>query len=85
MTIEARLTVATQLVREAGDLAAGFFARCATLTRETKGPQELRQYRRPRGRDADPHAPGRGLSSGWFSREGERGRGGRALLGRRSD
>ena len=41
MTIEARLTVATQLVREAGDLAAGFFARCATLTRETKGPQDF--------------------------------------------
>ena len=41
MTIEARLTVATQLIREAGDLAAGFFARCVSLTRETKGPQDF--------------------------------------------
>ena len=41
MTIEARLTVATQLIREAGNLAAGFFARRATLTRETKGPQDF--------------------------------------------
>jgi myo-inositol-1(or 4)-monophosphatase len=41
MTIEARLTVATQLVREAGGLAAGYFARRATLTRETKGPQDF--------------------------------------------
>jgi fructose-1,6-bisphosphatase/inositol monophosphatase family enzyme len=41
MTIEARLAVATQLIREAGDLAAGFFARRETLTRETKGPQDF--------------------------------------------
>jgi len=41
MTIDARLAFATQLVREAGDLAAGFFARRATLTRETKGPQDF--------------------------------------------
>jgi myo-inositol-1(or 4)-monophosphatase len=41
MTIEARLAVATRLIREAGDLAAGFFARRETLTRETKGPQDF--------------------------------------------
>ena len=41
MTLEDRLSVATQLIREAGDLAAGFFARRATLTRETKGPQDF--------------------------------------------
>ena len=41
MPIKARLAVATQVVREAGDLAAGFFARRATLTRETKGPQDF--------------------------------------------
>ena len=41
MTIEARLAVATQLIREAGDLAAGFFERRETLTRETKGPQDF--------------------------------------------
>jgi len=41
MTIETRLTVATRLIREAGDLAAGYFARRATLTRETKGPQDF--------------------------------------------
>ena len=39
MTIEARLAVATRLIGEAGDFAAGFFARRETLTRETKGPQ----------------------------------------------
>src|ERR1700730_10666092 len=41
MTINARLAVATPLIREAGDLAAGFFARRETLTRETKGPQDF--------------------------------------------
>jgi len=41
MTIEARLTVATSLIREAGELAAGYFARRASLTRETKGPQDF--------------------------------------------
>ena len=41
MTIETRLTVATRLIREAGDLAAGYFARRAALTRETKGPQDF--------------------------------------------
>ncbi|HWZ67204.1 MAG TPA: hypothetical protein VNW89_05215 [Stellaceae bacterium] len=40
MTIEARLTTATAVIREAGDLAAGYCARRAALTRETKGPQE---------------------------------------------
>jgi myo-inositol-1(or 4)-monophosphatase len=41
MTITARLAVATPLIREAGDLAAGYFARRETLTRETKGPQDF--------------------------------------------
>src|ERR1700730_13320917 len=41
MTINARLAVATPLIREAGDLAAGYFARRETLTRETKGPQDF--------------------------------------------
>ena len=41
MTIEARLAVATQLIGEAGDLAAGYFARRATLTRERKGTQDF--------------------------------------------
>jgi myo-inositol-1(or 4)-monophosphatase len=41
MMIEARLAVATQLIREAGELAAGYFAHRATLTRETKGPQDF--------------------------------------------
>src|SRR5215471_9965604 len=41
MTIEARLTTATHLIREAGDAAAGYFSRRAALTRETKGPQDF--------------------------------------------
>ena len=41
MTIHARLAVATHLIHEAGDLAAGYFARRETLTRETKGPQDF--------------------------------------------
>ena len=41
MTIEARLTFTTQLIREAGELAAGYFAHRATLMRETKGPQDF--------------------------------------------
>ena len=41
MTIEARLAVATPLIREAGELAAGYFAHRATLTREIKGPQDF--------------------------------------------
>src|SRR5215471_4683072 len=41
MTIEARLTTATHLIREAGDAAAGYFSRSAALTRETKGPQDF--------------------------------------------
>jgi len=41
MTIEARLATATAVIREAGDLAAGYFARRAPLTRETKGPQDF--------------------------------------------
>jgi fructose-1,6-bisphosphatase/inositol monophosphatase family enzyme len=41
MTIEARLAFATQLIREAGELAVGYFAHRATLMRETKGPQDF--------------------------------------------
>jgi myo-inositol-1(or 4)-monophosphatase len=41
MTIEARLTTATAVIREAGDLAAEYFARRTTLARETKGPQDF--------------------------------------------
>jgi myo-inositol-1(or 4)-monophosphatase len=41
MTIDARLAVATPLIREAGELAASYFARRATLMRETKGPQDF--------------------------------------------
>jgi myo-inositol-1(or 4)-monophosphatase len=41
MTIEARLAFTTELIREAGELAAGYFARRATLERETKGPQDF--------------------------------------------
>jgi myo-inositol-1(or 4)-monophosphatase len=42
MTIDdARLAVATPLIREAGELAAGYFAGRATLTGETKGPQDF--------------------------------------------
>ena len=41
MTIEARLTFATQLIREAGQLAARHFAHRKDLTRETKGPQDF--------------------------------------------
>ena len=41
MTIHARLAVATHLIHEAGDLAAGYFARRVTLTRKTKGPQDF--------------------------------------------
>src|SRR5215469_13406484 len=41
MTIEARLAFTTDLIREAGELAAGYFANRATLTRETKGPQDF--------------------------------------------
>ena len=39
MTIEARLTFATQLILEAGQLAARHFAHREALTRETKGPR----------------------------------------------
>jgi myo-inositol-1(or 4)-monophosphatase len=41
MTIEARFTVATNVIREAGELAAGYFAGRTALTRETKGPQDF--------------------------------------------
>jgi fructose-1,6-bisphosphatase/inositol monophosphatase family enzyme len=41
MTIQSRLTFATQLISEVGQLAAGYFANRATLTRETKGPQDF--------------------------------------------
>src|SRR5215470_6314618 len=41
MTIEARLTFATQLILEAGQLAARHFAHREDLTRETKGPQDF--------------------------------------------
>jgi myo-inositol-1(or 4)-monophosphatase len=41
MTIDARLAVATPLIREAGELAAGHFSRRADLVRETKGPQDF--------------------------------------------
>ena len=41
MTIEARLTFATQLILEAGQLAAKHFAHREDLTRETKGPQDF--------------------------------------------
>jgi len=41
MTIQARLTFTTQLIREAGALAAGYFAHRTTLTRETRGPQDF--------------------------------------------
>ena len=41
MTIEARLTTATAVIREAGALAANYFAHTACLTRETKGPQDF--------------------------------------------
>jgi hypothetical protein len=41
MTIEARLTFATQLILEAGQLAARHFAHRETLTRESKGPQDF--------------------------------------------
>jgi myo-inositol-1(or 4)-monophosphatase len=41
MTIEARLTFATQLIPEAGQLAARHFAQREDLTCETKGPQDF--------------------------------------------
>src|ERR1700730_13412826 len=41
MTIEARLTTATAVIREAGALAGKYFARRTALTRETKGPQDF--------------------------------------------
>ena len=41
MTIEARLTFATKLILEAGQLAARHFAHREDLTRETKGPQDF--------------------------------------------
>jgi myo-inositol-1(or 4)-monophosphatase len=41
MTIEAHLTFATQLILEAGQLAARHFAHRQALTRETKGPQDF--------------------------------------------
>jgi myo-inositol-1(or 4)-monophosphatase len=41
MTIDARLATATTVIRQAGELAAGYFARRATLMRETKGPQDF--------------------------------------------
>jgi myo-inositol-1(or 4)-monophosphatase len=41
MTIEARLTTAAAVIREAGVLAAKYFAHGAALTRETKGPQDF--------------------------------------------
>jgi hypothetical protein len=46
MTIEARLTFAAQLIREAGQLAARHFAHRKALTRETKD--------RPRRTDRNP-------------------------------
>jgi len=41
MTIEARLTTATAVIRDAGALAATYFAGRTALTRETKGPQDF--------------------------------------------
>ena len=41
MTIEARLTTATAVIREAGALAGKYFASRTALTRETKGPQDF--------------------------------------------
>jgi myo-inositol-1(or 4)-monophosphatase len=41
MTIEARLTTTTAVIRDAGALAAKYFARRTALTRETKGPQDF--------------------------------------------
>jgi myo-inositol-1(or 4)-monophosphatase len=41
MTIDARLTTATAVIREAGALAARYFSHRASLTRETKGPQDF--------------------------------------------
>src|ERR1700738_3171373 len=41
MTIEARLTTATAVIRDAGALAAKYFAGGTALTRETKGPQDF--------------------------------------------
>jgi len=86
MTIEARLTFATELIREAGKLAAGYFAHRATLRRETKGPhdfvsiadREVEALIRTRLAEAFPER-------GWLSRGGERWRGTGAVLGGRSD
>src|SRR5690242_13165782 len=41
MTIDARLATATAVIRQAGELAAGYFSRRADLVRETKGPQDF--------------------------------------------
>jgi myo-inositol-1(or 4)-monophosphatase len=41
MTIDVRLATATAVIREAGELAAGYFSRRTDLTRETKGPQDF--------------------------------------------
>jgi len=41
MTLDARLSVAVPLIRDAGEMAAGFFARRGSLTRERKGPQDF--------------------------------------------
>jgi len=85
MTIQARLTFTTQLIREAGALAAGYFAHRTTLTRETRGPQdfvsiadrEVQSLIRTRLVEAFPEDG--------FSRRGEWWMGGVAVLGGRSD
>jgi len=41
MTIDVRLATATAVIRQAGELAAGYFSRRTDLTRETKGPQDF--------------------------------------------
>jgi myo-inositol-1(or 4)-monophosphatase len=41
MTIEARVDTATAVIREAGELAAKYFAQRTALTREKKGPQDF--------------------------------------------
>jgi myo-inositol-1(or 4)-monophosphatase len=41
MTIDERLATATAVIRQAGELAAGYFSRRADLVRETKGRQDF--------------------------------------------
>jgi myo-inositol-1(or 4)-monophosphatase len=85
MTIEARLTFATQLIREAGELAAGYFAHRATLMREPKGPQDFVSIADREVESLIRTRLAQAFSGGWLSRRGERRSGGRAVLGGRSD